>query len=190
MKRWQAAPFELVAAMLSQELNPVDQETGVKGFDQWEDVCFYCDKERVNRFTVCSDGSEYEPSGILPKPPVSPGSSTPAPVVVRCQFENLERAAYRVSLATRATFLLAEVEAYEQAHGLGPFPHAPETAEALAETLRAAGITDAGMIARMVKAAFPETTLPEIGALLTGKPNDKGNRAANTKAAQRALNPK
>lgn len=105
-------------------------------------------------------------------------------------FTNRDRVLDRVDTIKEKMFLLAEVEAYEQAHGLGPLPHAPESAEALAETLRAAGITEAGMIARMVKAAFPETTLPEIGALVTGKPDDKGNRAANTKAAQRALNPK
>jgi len=190
LKRWQAAPFELVDAMLSEELHPVDLETGLKGFDGQDDTCFYCDKWRVNRFTVCSDGSEYEPS-LFPLPPVAPGSSAPAPIIVHCHyFDDYERAHYRAKRARSSTFSLAEVEAYEQTHGLGPLPHAPANAEALVDTLRAAGITDAGMIARMVKAAFPETTLPEIGALVTGKPDDKGNRAANTKAAQRALNPK
>jgi hypothetical protein len=90
-----------------------------------------------------------------------------------------------------AVFFMAEVEAYEQAHGLGPLPHAPVTAEALVDTLRAAGITDAGMIARMVKAAFPETNHVELGLLLAGEEKAKKMKPyAATKTAQRALKSK
>jgi hypothetical protein len=189
--RWQAAPFELVDAMRSKKLHSVNWETGVKGFDVDREECLYCDKWPVNGYTVCSDGSEREPSPGTSIPPVAPGSSAPEALIVRCRFDaDHERGAWRARVARASIFAFAEVEAYEQARGLGPLPHAPESAEALAETLRAAGITDAGMVARMVKAAFPETTLPKIGVLVTGKPDDKGNRAANIKAAQRALNPK
>jgi hypothetical protein len=97
-----------------------------------------------------------------------------------------KRATYRIEKAMKAAFYLSEVEAYEQAHGLGPLPHKPETAEALAETLRAAGITDAEMIARMIMASFPMTER-KLGALMRGEADDDSHEAGNVKAARRLL---
>jgi hypothetical protein len=178
----------LVNAMLSGGLVAIDIQTGERFTAEYVGgICFFCEKDIDKERPVCFHLSDLyrDKSRVREDKPIYCGD-----MHQKRFFTNRDRVLDRVDTIKEKMFLLAEVEAYEQAHGLGPLPHAPESAEALAETLRAAGITEAGMIARMVKAAFPETTLPEIGALVTGKPDDKGNRAANTKAAQRALNPK
>lgn len=194
LKRWKGAPFELVDAMLSGELIAIDKKTSDRHVQE-NDRCFFCNQNlQGDGFDICIMTEDEFERGVHYYHTidevhyyvrycrdVSPGMEI---------MTNEYRTAYRVEIAMQSDFFMHDVEAYEQAHGLGPRPHKPATAEALAETLRAAGITDAGMIARMVKAAFPETTLPEIGALVTGKPDDKGNRSANTKAAQRALKSK
>lgn len=175
LARWKAQPFELVAAMLSGELVAVDEYGNP--FTREVDQCFFCCKEiSDHKPTVCYVSDDWAEVHCHSISYFSSGQ---------------ERTKARFSGLKDHVFFMPEVEAYEQAHGLGPLPHKPETAEALAETLRAAGITDAGMIARMVKAAFPETKQVELGLLLAGgeRAKDMSPEAA-IKTAQRAMKAK
>ncbi|UTF49406.1 hypothetical protein NLA06_12650 [Desulfomicrobium sp. ZS1] len=150
LERWQAAPFEFVGVVLSKGLTAVDLGTG-KRFE-WKETdrrtpqnsvaqCFFCTKLGDN--PVCYNTfweDPYSDEDVL-------CSS------VDWEMADGGRDYWRIDFVKRLCFNISEVQAYEQAHGLGPLPHKPDTAEALAETLRAAGITDAEMVARMVKAA-------------------------------------
>lgn len=180
LKRWDALVFEVAALIRSGVLVPVRETDGTRRTKE-SDPCLCCDvpdTESGSRGLGCYSSVECE-HGYANGPYSSPkcgGGFQPHVKAQRIQD---------------ARFRLSEVEAYEQAHGLGPLPHKPESAEALAETLRAAGITDAGMVARMVKAAFPETNLVELGLLVAGEEKAKDmTPAAATKAAQRALKSK
>ncbi len=117
LERWNYQPFELVAAMVSEELNPVDPKTGRPGYERWDcrGSCFYCDKASVDRFTICSESSEYPHPADLP---IAPGATTDPPLIVRCSFERHGREIYRADLAIKSTFAMAEVQAFEHAHGL------------------------------------------------------------------------
>jgi hypothetical protein len=180
LERWQAAPFELVDAMRLGGLVAEDPDSGKRFVPSscvsgGEEDCFFCSKP-VQWAQVC-----YKVKG--------PEAEEYTPVFcedLRPDLSEANRTQERITKALGASFRLSNVEAYEQAHGLGPLPHKPETAEALAETLRATGITDAGMIARMVMAAFPMKER-ELGALMRGEPDDDSHKAGNVKAARRLL---
>lgn len=182
LKRWGALPFELAALIRSGELVPVSETDGSRRTKDSE-PCLCCSvPDNV------AAGKEY---GYQVECEHGYASGKFYPPTCGDDFKS-HRKKQRIE---QARFKLSEVEAYEQTHGLGPLPHKPESAEALAETLRAAGITDAGMVARMVKAAIPETSLIEIGALLVDKEDDaakkkSSNGSATIKRAQRALKSK
>jgi hypothetical protein len=186
LERWQAFPFELVEAVLTGGLLAIEDISTGERHTAKNDKCFFCTESLEQPQACLITEDEFAPGVQLY------GSDEFATLYCTyCYDENPGmtpevRTSYRVKKVNELNFRLPEVEAYEQAHGLGPLPHKPETAEALSETLRAAGITDASIRAKMISAAF-ELPLRELGAIMTGKPDDDGNSAANIKTAQRLL---
>ena len=202
LERWQAAPFELVDFILWGDLVAVDVESGSDVTPTY-DRCLFCTK-----FLTHSDG-ETDPrlqpticEIFTPEEAALSGftksNETPSAIfddgryVYYCRDVRNDSPGWedvvkeRVEFARMAFFSMNQVEELEQSIGWGPFPHSPQNGLALNETLRAAGITDAAMRARMINAAF-ELPLRELGAIMTGKPDDDGNSAANIKTAQRLL---
>lgn len=178
LERWEALPYELLDIMRAGTLLPKDI---LRGRYQTADSnpCLYCnmEPERKGFHSVpCPHGTSVAQTlGSLCSQELTCTDWEPSQKIKRLH---------------EANFILSEVEAYEQAHGLGPLPHKPEDTKALKETLRKAGITEECMLARMLKAAFPATTLRALGSILSDNPDDDSRESANKKAAQRALKPK
>ena len=128
LERWQAAPFELVEAILSKGLVPVDLDTG-KRFE-WKDgesrtaknsleCCFFCDKSGSNPVCYYTWKTDENPFGDPPSIPIYCSD-------VDGEMSDGWRGNYLVFKSKQFNFSVAEVEAYEQAHSLGPKSNAQE----------------------------------------------------------------
>lgn len=178
LTRWNAKPFELLKIMRNGFLTPKDEWRGTSRTPE-NAPCLYCTRQ-----------PEIRNEHSIPCPHGKMNNCIPNVDETNChgQWESPEHwePSNKRERLHYAAFFLLEVEVYEQTHGLGPLAHKPESAEALAETLRAAGITDAGMIARMIMSAYPMNERA-LGALMRGEKDDDGNKSANIKTARRLL---
>lgn len=137
LERWQAAPFELVEAILSGGLAAVNIKTGIKFSEDtisvWEygrdGKCFFCTKP-IEWLTVCHSVRQ----ALHPDKHKNIFCDALRPELT----ENI-RTEERIQKAMELHFLFSEVEAYEKAHGLASSAEqgatAPQAIENCAEPL-------------------------------------------------------
>jgi|GEM_PF-3522115 len=135
LDRWQAFPFELVNAMIAGELVAVNPKTGVRfspdlfAPSEWGRgaKCFFCTKP-VEWGQVCYQHKTRNPDV---KSVYDPNAFSGEIVSVTCDdvrpyLTETMRADEKIATAMLAEFYFCEVEAYEQAHGLGPASEKPQ----------------------------------------------------------------
>lgn len=120
LERWQAAPFELVEAMLTGGLVAVDIHTKERfTANSVGGKCFFCEKDINEGRPVCFYRSELftnkRLSSYIEDRPIYCGELHDTRFLT-----NRDRVLYRVDTSKERMFFLADVEAYEQDHGLGP----------------------------------------------------------------------